>query len=81
MKSVKVGPDDILVEAWRCFRRDGSGVFNCLTLSWKVRGYLRSGEEVCWFKNKVDVQSCSKFRGTMLSQSMKLWERVAWHRG
>lgn len=42
-----------------------------------MRGYLRYGEKMylyCFFKKKVDVQSCGNHRGIMLlSHTMKKW--------
>ncbi|KAK3520207.1 hypothetical protein QTP70_019359 [Hemibagrus guttatus] len=82
MKSGKaVGPDDILVEVWKCL---GEAAVECLT-SLFSRGLEseRTPEEwrrsvlVPIFKNKGDVQSCSNYRGIkLMSHTMKLWERV-----
>ncbi|KAK3522749.1 hypothetical protein QTP86_032027, partial [Hemibagrus guttatus] len=78
MKSGKaVGPDDILVEVWKCL-----GVEFLTSLFNRVLESERMPEEwrsvlVPINKNKGDVQSCSNYRGIkLMSHTMKLWERV-----
>ncbi|MCJ8736308.1 hypothetical protein PDJAM_G00258080 [Pangasius djambal] len=82
MKSGKaVGPDDILVEVWKCLGEAAveflTSLFNRVLESEKMPEEWRSSVLVPIFKNKGDVQSCSNYRGIkLMSHTMKLWERV-----
>ncbi|KAK3545654.1 hypothetical protein QTP70_009556 [Hemibagrus guttatus] len=82
MKSGKaVGPDDILVEVWKCLGEAAveflTNLFNRLLESERMPEEWRSSVLVPIFKNKGDVQSCSNYRGIkLMSHTMKLWERV-----
>ncbi|KAI5629399.1 hypothetical protein C0J50_2331 [Silurus asotus] len=81
MKSGKsVGPDDILVEAWRCLGEMAvdflTRLFNRILEKEKMPEEWRS-VLVPIFKNNGDVQTCSNYRGIkLISHTMKLWERV-----
>ncbi|KAK3553750.1 hypothetical protein QTP70_009196 [Hemibagrus guttatus] len=81
MKSGKaVGPDDIPVEVWKCLGEAAveflACLFNRVLESEKMPEEWRS-VLVPIFKNKGDVQSCSKYRGIkLMSHTMKVWERV-----
>ncbi|KAK3514499.1 hypothetical protein QTP70_018669 [Hemibagrus guttatus] len=83
MKSGKaVGPDDILVEVWKCLGEAAAvefltTLFNRVLESERMPEEWRRSELVLIFKNKGDVQSCSNYRGIkLMSHTMKLWERV-----
>ncbi|KAK3524132.1 hypothetical protein QTP70_018031, partial [Hemibagrus guttatus] len=82
MKSGKaVGPDDILVEVWKCLGEATmeflTSLFNRVLESERMPEEWRRSVLVPIFKNKGDVQSCSNYRGIkLMSQTMKLWERV-----
>ncbi|KAK3505609.1 hypothetical protein QTP70_021308, partial [Hemibagrus guttatus] len=83
MKSGKaVGPDDIPVEVWKCLGEAAVGkffasLFNRVLESERMPEEWRRSVLVPIFKNKVDVQSCSNYRGIkLMSHTMKLWERV-----
>ncbi|KAK3556166.1 hypothetical protein QTP70_005568 [Hemibagrus guttatus] len=82
MKSGKaVGPDDILVEVWKCLGEAEvellTSLFNRVLESERMPEEWRSSVLVPIFKNKGDVQSCSNYRGIkLMSHTMKLWERV-----
>ncbi|KAK3572845.1 hypothetical protein QTP86_008260 [Hemibagrus guttatus] len=82
MKSGKaVGPDDILVEVWKCLGEAAveflTSLFNRVLESEKMPEEWRRSVLVPIFKNKGDVQSCSNYRGIkLMSHTMKLWERV-----
>ncbi|KAK3548354.1 hypothetical protein QTP70_010715 [Hemibagrus guttatus] len=88
MKSGKeVGPDDILVEVWKCLGEAAveflTSLFNRVLESERMPEEWRRSVLVPIFKNKGDVQSCSNYRGIkLMSHTMKLWERVveAWLR-
>ncbi|KAK3529995.1 hypothetical protein QTP86_009381 [Hemibagrus guttatus] len=81
MKSGKaVGPDDIPVEVWKCLGEAAvefsTSLFNRVLESERMPEEWRS-VLVPIFKNKGDVQSCSKYRGIkLMSHTVKLWERV-----
>ncbi|KAK3553157.1 hypothetical protein QTP86_031731 [Hemibagrus guttatus] len=82
MKSGKaVGPDDIPVEVWKCLGEAAveflASLFNRVLESERMPEEWRRSVLVPIFKNKGDVQSCSKYRGIkLMSHTMKLWERV-----
>ncbi|KAK3563951.1 hypothetical protein QTP86_006275 [Hemibagrus guttatus] len=82
MKSGKaVGPDDILVEVWKCLGEAVveflASLFNRVLESERMPEEWRRGVLVPIFKNKGDVQICSNYRGIkLMSHTMKLWERV-----
>nr|GEY20254.1 hypothetical protein [Tanacetum cinerariifolium] len=76
-----VGPDQISIEAWRCLKDEGvkwlTCVFNKIFLSAKMPDEWRLSEVIPIYKNKVDAQACSNYKGIkLLSHSMKLLERV-----
>ncbi|KAK3536514.1 hypothetical protein QTP86_013837 [Hemibagrus guttatus] len=82
MKSGKaVGPDNILVEVWKCLGEAAveflTSLFNKVLESGKMPEEWRRSVLVPIFKNKGDVQSCSNYRVIkLMSHTMKLWERV-----
>ncbi|KAK3551899.1 hypothetical protein QTP70_031557 [Hemibagrus guttatus] len=82
MKSGKaVGPDDLLVEVWKCLGEAAveflASLFNRVLESERMPEEWRRSVLVPIFKNKGDVQSCSKYRGIkLMSHTMKVWERV-----
>ncbi|KAK3527832.1 hypothetical protein QTP86_006897 [Hemibagrus guttatus] len=82
MKSGKaVGPDDILVEVWKCLGEAAveflTSLFNRVLESERMPEEWRRSVLVPIFKNKGDVQICSNYRGIkLMSHTMKLWERV-----
>ncbi|KAK3531362.1 hypothetical protein QTP70_018162, partial [Hemibagrus guttatus] len=82
MKSGKaVGPDDILVEVWKCLGEAAveflASLFNRVLESERMPEEWRRSVLVPIFKNKGDMQSCSNYRGIkLMSHTMKLWERV-----
>ncbi|KAK3507828.1 hypothetical protein QTP70_001195 [Hemibagrus guttatus] len=82
MKSGKaVGPDDIPVEVWKCLGEAAveflANLFNRVLESERMPEEWRRSVLAPIFKNKVDVQSCSNYRGIkLMSHTMKLWERV-----
>ncbi|KAK3544885.1 hypothetical protein QTP86_027580, partial [Hemibagrus guttatus] len=82
MKSGKaVGPDDILVEVWKCLGEAAveflASLFNRVLESERMPKEWRRSVLVPIFKNKGDVQSCSNYRGIkLMSHTMKVWERV-----
>ncbi|KAK3565560.1 hypothetical protein QTP86_012216 [Hemibagrus guttatus] len=82
MKSGKaVGPDDILVEVWKCLGEAAveflASLFNRVLESERMPEEWRRSVLVPIFKNKGDVQSCSNYRGIkLMSHTMKVWERV-----
>ncbi|KAK3544421.1 hypothetical protein QTP86_011159 [Hemibagrus guttatus] len=82
MKSGKaVGPDDILVEVWKCLGEAAveflTSLFNRVLESERMPEEWRRSVLVPIFKNKGDVQSCSNYRGIkLMSHTMKLWEKV-----
>ncbi|GJW91832.1 retrovirus-related pol polyprotein LINE-1 [Tanacetum coccineum] len=76
-----VGPDEIPIEAWRCFGGEGvrwlTILFNKTFLRAKMPEEWRLSEVIPIYKNKGDAQTCSNYRGIkLLSHTMKLWERV-----
>ncbi|KAK3570181.1 hypothetical protein QTP86_015886 [Hemibagrus guttatus] len=77
MKSGKaVGPDDILVEVWKCLGEAAveflASLFNRVLESEKMPEEWRRSVLVPIFKNKGDVQSCSNYRGIkLMSHTMK----------
>ncbi|KAK3570786.1 hypothetical protein QTP86_025427 [Hemibagrus guttatus] len=82
MKSGKaVGPDDILVEVWKCLGEAAveflTSLFNRVLESERMPEEWRRSVLMPIFKNNGDVQSCSNYGGIKLvSHTMKLWERV-----
>ncbi|KAK3514198.1 hypothetical protein QTP70_009439 [Hemibagrus guttatus] len=82
MKSGKaVGPDDILVEVWKCLGEAAveflASLFNRVLESERMPEEWRRSVLVPIFKNKGDMQSCSNYRGIkLMSHTMKVWERV-----
>ncbi|KAK3573261.1 hypothetical protein QTP86_019239, partial [Hemibagrus guttatus] len=82
MKSGKaVGPDDILVEVWKCLGEAAveflTNLFNRVLESERMPEEWRRSVLVPIIKNKGDVQSCSNYKGIkLMSHTMKLWERV-----
>ncbi|KAK3566642.1 hypothetical protein QTP86_001843 [Hemibagrus guttatus] len=82
MKSGKaVGPDDIPVEVWKCLGEAAveflASLFNRVLENERMPEEWRRSVLVPIFKNKGDVQSCSKYRGIKLMiHTMKVWERV-----
>jgi Reverse transcriptase (RNA-dependent DNA polymerase) len=86
MKTGKAfGPDDILIELWRCLGDIAivwlTKLFNTIFRSNKMPDEWRRSILVPIFKNKGDIQSCTNYRGIkLMSHIMKLWERVIEHR-
>ncbi|KAK3534572.1 hypothetical protein QTP86_016661 [Hemibagrus guttatus] len=82
MKNGKaVGPDDILVEVWKCLGEAAveflTSLFNRVLESERMPEEWRRSVLVPIFKKKGDVQSCSNYRGIkLMSHTMKLWETV-----
>ena len=79
-----MGPDGIPIEVWRCLGDRAivwlTKFFNLIFRSNKMPEEWRS-ILVPIFKNKIDVQSCTNYRGIkLMSHTMKLWERVIEHR-
>ncbi|XP_019254682.1 PREDICTED: uncharacterized protein LOC109233302, partial [Nicotiana attenuata] len=75
------GPDEILVEFWKCVGRAGlewlAGLFNVIFRTKKMPEEWRSSRVVPLYKNKGDIQCCNNYRGIkLLSHTMKVWERV-----
>ncbi|KAI5609640.1 hypothetical protein C0J50_12105 [Silurus asotus] len=78
---MSVGPDDILVEAWRCLGEMAveflTRLFNRILEGERMPEEWRRSVLVPIFKNKEDVQTCSNYRGIkLISKTMKLWEKV-----
>ncbi|GKD50313.1 hypothetical protein Tco_1279289, partial [Tanacetum coccineum] len=76
-----VGPDQIPIEAWRSLGDEGifwlTILFNKIFTSAKMPEEWRLSEVIPIFKNKVDAQVCSNYRGIkLLIHTMKLLERV-----
>jgi Reverse transcriptase (RNA-dependent DNA polymerase) len=86
MKTYKtLEPDDIPIEVWRCLGDIAivwlTKLFNIIFRSNKMPDEWRRSILVLIFKNKGDIQGCTNYRGIkLMSQSMKLWERVIEHR-
>ena len=82
MKNGKaVGPDDIPVEVWKCLGESAlkflTKLYNRTMESERMPEEWRDSVLIPIFKNKVDVQSCSNYRGIkLISHTMKLWERI-----
>ncbi|KAK3532069.1 hypothetical protein QTP86_006796 [Hemibagrus guttatus] len=73
MKSGKaVGPDDILVEVWKCLGEAAveflASLFNRVLESERMPEEWRRSVLVPIFKNKGDVQSCSNYRGDKVDE-------------
>jgi hypothetical protein len=85
MKTDKaLGPDDIMIEVWRCFGDIAivwlTKLFNTIFWVNKMPDEWRRSILVSIFKNKGDIQSCTNYRGfKLMSHTMKLWERVIEH--
>ena len=62
-----VGPDQILIEAWRCLGEEGvewmTCLFNKIFYGAKMPEEWRLSEVIPIYKNKGDVQVCSNYRG------------------
>ena len=82
MKNGKVvGPDDIRVEVWKCLGESAlkflTKLYNRTLESERMPEEWRDSVLIPIFTNKVDVQSCSNYRGIkVISHTMKLWERI-----
>ena len=82
MKNGKaVGPDDILVEVWKCLGESAltflTKLYNRTMESERMPEERRDSVLIPIFKNKCDVQSCSNYRGIkLIGHTMKLWERI-----
>ena len=83
MKNGKaVGPDDIPLEVWKCLGEIALEIltelyYNRTMESERMPEEWRESILIQIFKNNGDVQSCSSYRGiTLISHTMKLWERV-----
>ena len=82
MKSNKaLGPDDILIEAWKCLGKKGvawlTRLFSKILLTRNMPDEWRKSILVPIYKNKGDVQNCNNYRGIkLMCQIMKVWERV-----
>ena len=80
MKAGKaVSPDVIPAKVWKCLREVSVGfltpTFN--KINKKISEEWRRSVLVLIIKIKVDVQSCSNYRGMkLMSHTVKLWERV-----
>ncbi|GJT16441.1 hypothetical protein Tco_0875147 [Tanacetum coccineum] len=76
-----VGPDQILIEAWRCLGYEGGTwltcLFNKIFTSAKMPEEWRLSEVIPIYKNTDGAQVYSNYRGIkLLCHTMKLWERV-----
>ncbi|CAH9123913.1 unnamed protein product [Cuscuta epithymum] len=76
-----VGPDDILIEAWRSLGERGvewlTSFFNMIWRNNKMPTSWRKSTLIPLFKNKGDVQECANYRGIkLMSHTMKPWEGV-----
>jgi Reverse transcriptase (RNA-dependent DNA polymerase) len=79
-----LGPDDILIEVWRCIGDIAivwlTKLFNIIFRSNKMSDEWRRTILVPIFKNKGDIQSCTNYRGIkLISHIIELWERVIEH--
>jgi hypothetical protein len=64
--SMALGPDDILIEVWRCLGDIAivwlTKLFNIIFLSNKMSDEWRRNILVSIFKNKGDIQSSTNYR-------------------
>jgi hypothetical protein len=80
-----MGPYGIPIEVWMTLGDVAivwlTKLFNLIFRSNKIPDEWRQNILVPIFKNKVDVQSCTNYRGIkLMSHTMKLWERIIEHR-
>jgi hypothetical protein len=80
-----MGLDGILIEVWKYLMDIAivwlTKLFNHIFRSNKMPNEWRRSTLVQIFKNKVEIQSCTNYRGIkLMSHTMKLWERVIEHR-
>ena len=82
MKNGKaVGPANIPVEVWKCMGESAleflKKLYNRTMESEMMPKEWRYNVLIPIFKNKLDAQSCSNYRGIkFISHTMKLWTRV-----
>nr|XP_009592239.1 uncharacterized protein LOC104089116 [Nicotiana tomentosiformis] len=75
------GPDEILVEFWKCVGRAGlewlTGLFYVIFMTKKMPYEWRWSTMVSLYKNKGDIQNYNNYQGLKpLSHTMKVWEMV-----
>ncbi|KAH9616130.1 hypothetical protein KSS87_018633 [Heliosperma pusillum] len=75
------GPNGIPIEVWRCLGESGIAwvtmLFNNIWRDNKMPTTWRKSIIVPLYKNKVDVQDCSNYRGIeLMSHTMKLWKHI-----
>ena len=75
------GPDQILVEVWKCLDEEGlewlTELFNVIFRTAKMPREWRSSTVITLYKNKGDIQDYNNIRDIkLLSHTTKLWERV-----
>ena len=74
-------PGRLPVEVWKCLGESAleflTKLYNRTMESERMPEEWRDSILIPIFKNKGDAQSCSNYRGiTLISNTMKLWERV-----
>ena len=80
-KGKAVGPDELLVEVWKCIGEMGikflTRLFNRLLIGERMPEEWRISVLISIYKNKRDAQCCGNYRGIkLMSHTMKVWERI-----
>ena len=82
MKTGKaVGPDELLVEVWKCIEEMGikflTRLFNRLLMGERMPEKWRRSVLNPIYKNKGDAQCCGNYRGIkLMTHTIKVWERI-----
>ena len=80
-KGKTVGPDELLVEVWKCMGKMGirflTRLFNRLLMGEWMPEEWRKCVLIPIYKNKGYAQCCGNYRGIkLMSHTMKVWERI-----
>ena len=80
-KDKTVGPDELLVEVWKCMGEMGikflTRMFNRLLMGERMPEEWSRSVLIPIYKNKGDAQCCGNYRGIkLMSHTMKVWERI-----
>ena len=80
-KGKAVGPDELLVEVWKCMGEMGieflTRLFNRQLMGERMPEERRKSVLISNYKNKGDAQCCGNYRGIkLMSHTMKVWKEL-----
>ena len=80
-KGKAVGPDELLIEVWKCMEEMGikflTRLFNRLLVGERMPEEWRRSVLIPIHKNKGDAQCCGNYRGIkLMSHTINVWKKI-----